>query len=209
MISNGHDVCPLWARGCKILVPGLQVDDLEEVVRDGLGKRHVIIFPEKERELHDVFWSSLPYNSRPRLKAGRGIKWIPYSRSSEHVEANVPRAGQNAVAAAVQPTPEVPGPWGHQAVAEASSSSGECSSAAKPSFPEHIGTYTITNSVGYGLDAKVRVRVSNTFIDVVNDELDDGSSERSIGRASSKTWPQRFHKATHILESGGQSTHLE
>merc|ERR1712232_235314 len=74
---------PDWAKGAKILAPGLGPSDLDDVSE--LRAWHVVIREEQEGELMDAL-KHLPYSIR-KLKAGDGHQRVPGAMSFCNVSA--------------------------------------------------------------------------------------------------------------------------
>lgn len=74
-VELGVDIKPGWANGAKVLVPGLNAEDVAETHID-LLPRHVVALTRDVQQILDAL-TSLPSRSRPRLKPSRPVVAIP------------------------------------------------------------------------------------------------------------------------------------
>lgn len=69
---QGADLCPTWARGAKVLVPGVG----PELFDQDLEHFNVVVKEEDEHELFRELEEKLPHRNR-QLKAGSGRSLVP------------------------------------------------------------------------------------------------------------------------------------
>jgi hypothetical protein len=76
----GIDICPEWANGAKILIPGLTPSMMREAqpgfAPEELRRSHVVVLPENENEVLESLMG-LSYRMRPREKTRATITCLP------------------------------------------------------------------------------------------------------------------------------------